>query len=266
VVSDPGLRGKTAVITGGASGIGQSIAVALATEGVQVRIFDIASSEETLKTITTGGGSATADFVDLASESQIDEAVARAIGDLGGIDLFVNVAARHVTESVTHLESAAWHEMLEVNVTACVLLCRRIAANMIERGKGTILIVGSTVVCAASYEEAAYRASKTALRSYMETLAIELAPFGIRVNMLTPGPFPTQLARDLPPEHHATAAREVPLGQRQGVLPEVRSPAIFLLSDRLASYITGTELFVDGGLHLRPLYRGPLEEVRKLNE
>ena len=130
---------------------------------------------------------------------------------------------------------------------------------------GSILIVGSTVVCAPSYAGAAYRASKTALRSYTETLAIELAPFGIRVNMLTPGPFPTRLTEDLPEEQRRAAVREVPLGEREGDLSEVRAPAVFLLSDKLASYITGTEVFVDGGLHLRPLYIGPAGTVRDLN-
>jgi NAD(P)-dependent dehydrogenase (short-subunit alcohol dehydrogenase family) len=98
----------------------------------------------------------------------------------------------------------------------------------------------------------------------METLAVELAPFGIRVNMLTPGPFPTRLNDDLPADQRRASAREVPLSQREGRLDEVRSPALFLLSDDLASYVTGAELFVDGGMHLRPLYLPP-EAVRRLN-
>jgi NAD(P)-dependent dehydrogenase (short-subunit alcohol dehydrogenase family) len=156
--------------------------------------------------------------------------------------------------------------VLQTNLTGCVLACRQIARHMIDRGRGCILVVGSTVVCAPSYAGAAYRASKTALRSYTETLAIELAPFGIRVNMLTPGPFPTMLVGDLPAEQRVAAAREVPLGQREGRLAEVGPAAVFLLSDQLASYITGAELFVDGGLHLRPLYIGPTETVRALNQ
>jgi NAD(P)-dependent dehydrogenase (short-subunit alcohol dehydrogenase family) len=99
----------------------------------------------------------------------------------------------------------------------------------------------------------------------METLAIEGAPFGIRVNMLTPGPFPTALMGDLPAEQRTASSREVPLGQREGDLAEVQAAAVFLVSDRLASYITGAELHVDGGWHLRPLYLGPLDVVKELN-
>ena len=262
---ETGLANHSALVTGGASGIGQSIVVALASEGVRVRIADIRSSDETLEMVRAVGGSASAAEVDLRSEEQLEQAIIAAIGDLGGIDLFVNVAATYAAQAVTRVQADIWSDILQTNVTACALACRRLARHMIENGKGSILIVGATVVCAPSYEGAAYRASKTALLSYAQTLAIELAPFGIRVNTLTPGPFPTRLTRDLPGEQRGAAAREVPLGQREGQLPEVRSAALFLLSDELASYITGVEVFVDGGLHLRPLYIGPQERVRELN-
>jgi NAD(P)-dependent dehydrogenase (short-subunit alcohol dehydrogenase family) len=263
---ETGLEGLSAFVTGGASGIGQSIAVGLASEGARVRVADIRPADDTLQMVSRAGGSASAVLVDVRSEEGLVRSITQAVTDLAGIDLFVNVAATYTAQAITEVEDEIWSDVLRTNVTACALACKAIAKHMIERGNGSILIVGSTVVCAPSYAGAAYRASKTALRSYTETLAIELAPFGVRVNMLTPGPFPTGLVRDLPTEQRGAAAREVPLGQREGRLPEVRAGALFLLSDRLASYITGAELFVDGGLHLRPLYIGPLETVRELNE
>ncbi len=263
---DTGLSGLNALVTGGASGIGQSIVVGLASQGVVVRVIDIRSAADSLAMVREVGGTASAVLVDVRSEEQLETAVEDAITELGAIDIFVNVAAVYAAQAVTRLESSVWADLLQVNVTACVVACKKVAAHMIRRGRGSVLIIGSTVVTAPSYAGAAYRASKTALRSYMETLAVELAPFGIRVNMLTPGPFPTGLVRDLPAEQRTAAAREVPLGQREGDVSELRAAALFLLSDKLASYITGSELFIDGGLHLRPLYIGPVEEVRELNQ
>jgi NAD(P)-dependent dehydrogenase (short-subunit alcohol dehydrogenase family) len=265
-VLETGLAGLNGLVTGGASGIGQSIAIALASEGVRVQVADIGPADGTIDLAKAAGGSVSAVQVDLRREEEVDRAIAATVSDLGGIDLFVNVAATYSAQPVTRVESTVWADVLQTNVTACALASRQVARHMIDRGRGSVLVVGSTVVSAPSYAGAAYRASKAALRSYMEVLAIELAPFGIRVNMLTPGPFPTGLVKDLPAEQREAAAREVPLGQREGRLPEVRAAALFLLSDRLASYITGSEVFVDGGLHLRPLYIGPPEEVRKLNQ
>ncbi len=262
---ETGLAGCRALVTGGASGIGQSIAVALGGEGVHVRILDRRPADATIELVRESGGAASASAVDLRNEVQVERAITTAVRELGALDLFVNVAAVFATEPITRITSAKWNELLQTNVTACALTARRVARQMIEQGHGSMLLVGSTVTCAPSYEGAAYRASKAALRSLMETLAIELAPFAIRVNMLTPGPFPTGLVADLPVEQRAAAAREVPLGAREGDLAEVRAAACFLLSDRLASFITGAELYVDGGLHLRPLYVGPPGLVRELN-
>jgi NAD(P)-dependent dehydrogenase (short-subunit alcohol dehydrogenase family) len=254
------------LVTGGASGIGQSIAIGLAAQGVQVRVADILPADHALASIAAAGGQGSAALVDLRVEAEVDQMVEGAIVEMGHIDIFVNVAATYAAQPVTRITSAIWQDVLATNVTACVLAGRRVARHMIERGRGCVLIVGSTVACAPSYEGAAYRASKVALRSYMETLAIELAPFAVRVNMLTPGPFPTGLVKDLPDEQRQAAAREVPLGNREGLLEEVRGAAVFLLSDHLASFITGAELFVDGGLHLRPLGIGTAGTVRRLNE
>ena len=263
---ETGLARCTALVTGGASGIGQSVAVGLAAEGVRVLVADLRPADDTLAMVAEVGGTGSSMITDLRDEEQVTRMVADAINGLGGgLDLFVNVAAMYTPESVTRISSTVWASMLATNVTACALASRHIASHMISRGHGSILIVGSTVVCAPSYEGAAYRASKVALRSYMETLALELAPFGIRVNMLSPGPFPTPLNDNLPEAQRVGGARDVPLGQREGRLDEVRGAANFLLSDGLASYVTGNELFVDGGWHLRPVYIGPPEIVRDLN-
>lgn len=260
-----GLAGKAALVTGGASGIGRAIAESLGRAGARVLIADIEPATDAVDAVRAAGGTAEHVQVDLRRESDVDGMVQAAADRLGALDLFVNVAGRFYKEAVTELTSATWNDALATNATACALAARSVSRRMIERGGGAILVVGSTVVYAPAYEQAAYRASKAALRAYMETLAIELAPFGIRVNMLSPGPFPTGLVSGLPAEQREAAAREVPLGQREGVMDEIGHAALFLLSDRTASYITGADLPVDGGLHMRPLYIGPLAQVRSLN-
>ena len=90
----------------------------------------------------------------------------------------------------------------------------------------------------------------------MEVLAVELAPWAIRVNMLTPGAFPTALVKDMEPDRRVVTAENVPLGSREGRLSELQGAAVLLLSDRLSPYTTGSELVVDGGLHLRPIGAG----------
>ncbi len=263
---DLGLRGKTALITGGASGIGAAIATALAKEGVAVCLADRQSCRDTLEAIAQQGGTGYAVKVDLRFEDQVHSMVAQAIDDLGSLDLFVNVAASLASESVTRMMLTTWNDILATNVTACALACRDVAIHMIGRGQGGVmLIVGSTVMYNPAYAQAAYRVSKTGLKAYMETLAIELAPYGIRVNMVTPGSFPTPLVSHLSSEQRWAAAREVPLGQREGQLSEVAPLALALLSDTFSSYITGADVPVDGGLHLRPLYFGSSEEVKRFN-
>ena len=115
---DTGLGGRSALVTGAASGIGQSIAVALAAEGVRVRIADIRSAEETLEMVRANGGWGRAEQVDLRSEEDLDRAVAAAISDLGGIDLFVNVAAIYTAQAITQVESEVWSDVLRTNLTA----------------------------------------------------------------------------------------------------------------------------------------------------
>jgi NAD(P)-dependent dehydrogenase (short-subunit alcohol dehydrogenase family) len=123
---------------------------------------------------------------------------------------------------------------------------------MIDQGGGSILVIGSTSLYTPAAEEAAYRASKAALKAYAEVLALELAPFAIRVNILTPGAFRTPLTEGMTVQRRAALLREIPL-RREGATDELCATALLLLSDRLSPYTTGAEFIVDGGLRLRPL-------------
>ncbi|HLJ87929.1 MAG TPA: SDR family oxidoreductase [Candidatus Angelobacter sp.] len=261
---ESGLRGKRCLITGGNTGIGFGIAKALATEGVELAVAGLTSAPEALKELQNLTKNAFFLKVDVSEERAVVEMVYEALRFLGGVDLFVNNAAWAWHEPVTRISSENFYRTVNTNLAACVWACREVARHMIPRRSGSILIIGSTVRFCPAYSEAAYRISKMGLKMYMETLAIELAPYGIRVNMLTPGHHRTQLTSGIPPQIEAKLIGEIPL-RRFGDPSECGPAAAFLLSDRLASYITGAEIVVDGGLALRPLPLRTDEEILKMN-
>jgi glucose 1-dehydrogenase len=249
---DTGLAGATALVTGAASGIGRAIARRLAAQGVVVAGADVADLSPTLRELDAAGCPGLEVPADLSRESEVVRAVHEAAERLGGINMFVNVAATVRHEPVEQLTSAAVRTTLDTNLLACMWACRELAPKFRRQGGGVVLIVGSTVVYNAAYREASYRVSKTGLRALMETLAIELAPLGVRVNMLTPGAFATGLTASQSQRHTDGLISEVPLG-RIGSVDEISGTAVLLLSDRLSPYTTGADFIVDGGLHLRPL-------------
>lgn len=244
---ETGLSGKKALVSGGSGGIGSAIVEALLDEGVTVAVLDRqpypAPDDDARFFVET----------DLRHEDAIVDSVRTASARLGGIDLFVNCAAVRRAEPIWDLSRGSWDEMLAVNLTSCALSCREVARDMLLRRQGSILIIGSTAVQTPGYRESGYRASKAGVKALMEVLAVELSPWGIRVNMLTPGPFPTGLVQDMGPQQRAATAGEVPLGAREGHVSELQGAAVLLLSDLLSPYTTGSELVVDGGLHLRPI-------------
>ena len=259
---DSGLDGKRALITGGGEGIGLGIALALAAEGVHVAVASRSEHPEALDEIRTHGVDATWIRADVSREDDIVRMVAEAANRLGGLDLYVNNAAGTWHEPITRLTSDAWRRTLDTNVTACALACREVGRRFVAQGTGSILIVGSTAGHTPLYQEAAYRVSKAGLKVLMEVVAIELAPFRIRVNLLTPGGALTRLVAELPPSQ--TDGHEVPL-RRLGRVEEYGAAAVLLLSEKLSSYTTGTELLVDGGFHLRPMNIWSDEQIRDFN-
>lgn len=261
---DTGLRGKVALITGGGSGIGRAIALALAKEEVDIAVASRNPSQKTIEEIEAHGVRALAMSIDVSDEGQVVHMVRQTIEGMGRLDLYVNNAAGAWHEPVTGVSTGNWLKTIHTNLSACVWSCREVSRYLIARGQGSILIVGSTAVWNPLYQETSYRVSKTGLRAFMEILAIELAPFGIRVNMLTPGLFPTRLTADIDPAKLKIVKQEIPL-RRAGKPEELGAAAVLLLSDQLSSYTTGSELVVDGGVKLRPLSLYSDEEIRQLN-
>jgi 3-oxoacyl-[acyl-carrier protein] reductase len=261
---DADLRGKTALITGGASGIGLAIARALAREGVDLAIASRTPEPRVLEELQDLGARVHAVSTDVRVENQVNAMVARAIEVFGRLDLYVNNAASTWHQPITQLTTEAWLDTINTNLTACLWACREVCRHMVARRQGSILIVGSTAQYNQAYQEAAYHITKTGLRVFKNTLALEMAPYGIRVNLLVPGHYPTKLTASLPEDKAVTLRHEIPL-RRFGRPAEVGPAAVLLLSDALSSYTTGAELTIDGGLHLRPLPVYTDEEITLMN-
>jgi len=262
---ETGLRGRKALITGAGSGIGKAIAAALAAEGVDLAIADIRERPQVIAELRQTGVRVHFVQADVSQEADVVRMVKEAAETLGGLDLYVNDAAGTWHEAMTKVSRQSFEKTIATNVAASVYASREVARIFIAQRRGSILAVCSTATVSAQPRETAYRASKAALKAHIEVAAVELAPFGIRVNLLTPGGTNTPFVGDALAEQRARAAREIPL--RREAEPEEMAPAaVFLLSDRLASYITGAELIVDGGLRLRPIFSGSDADLAALNE
>ncbi|MDE0167996.1 MAG: SDR family oxidoreductase [bacterium] len=264
ILPDTGLQGKTALVTGGASGIGLGIAEALAAERVDLAIVSRNPDPGAISHLESLGVSVAALRADVSVEGEVCRTVAQAERLLGPIDLLVANAATARKEPVTKVTTDGWERSLRTNLTGTMWVCRQIARKMVSRRAGSILVIGSTAQYHRAPGEAAYHASKAGLAAYAETLAVELAPHGIRVNMLVPGSFVTRLNPVATGPVHDRLLAEIPLG-RQGRPAECGPAAVFLLSDRLASYVTGAQLVVSGGLHLRPHVRVDWSDVERMN-
>jgi NAD(P)-dependent dehydrogenase (short-subunit alcohol dehydrogenase family) len=261
---DAKLKDKTALITGGTSGIGRQIALSLADEGVHVALASRNRSTEVVEEVRARGVRAIWIAADVSREADVVSMVAQTIKELGQLNLYVNNAATAEHQPVTKITPAAWRKVLDTNLSACLWSCREVARHMIAQGGGSILIVGSTAMYTPAPREAVYRVTKCGLKSLTQSLAVELAPHHIRVNLLVPGHYRTRLTAGIPPVIEERLKREIPL-RRFGSLPECGHAAVMLLSDELSGYTTGAELVVDGGLSLRSLNFSSEEELVRMN-
>ncbi|MFN0193285.1 MAG: SDR family NAD(P)-dependent oxidoreductase [Aestuariivirga sp.] len=190
---ESGPNGMRALVTGGASGIGRATALALAADGVAVAVADRNDSRGTVAAIAARGVTAHGIVCDVAEETDVVRMVADAAAALGGLDLHVNNAAGTWHEPLMHLIRAAWEKTMATNVAASVFACREAGRLFVGQRRGAIVAIGSTATVSAQPRETAYRASKAALKDHVEVAAVELSPFGVRVNMVAPGSTGTEL-------------------------------------------------------------------------
>ena len=262
---DTELKGKTALITGGSSGIGKGIALALAGEGVTLAIASRNPYQGAIDEISARGVKCFRIAADVSREEEVVRMVGEAIKSLGHLDFYINNAAWTWHQPVTKIETDSWYKTINTNLSAAMWGCREVAKHMIPRRAGGIVIIGSTVHFFPAYQETSYRISKMGLIMLMQNLAIELAPYNIRVNMVTPGHFQTRMTGNIPEDEENRLREIIPL-QRFGNPVDIGNAVVFLLSDRLSGYTVGAELVVDGGLSMNPFVRRSEKELLDMNQ
>ena len=244
------LAGKVALVSGAASGMGQSEATIFAREGAKVVVADILEMEgkQVAEKIAAGGGQARFVKLDVTSEAEWDAAVKAAVGAFGKLDVLVNNAGISGTYDTDMLSSAAWDKVMAVNAKGVFLGMKAAIPLMKKAGGGAIVNISSiSGFVGQDGVHMAYNASKGAVRIMTKTAAVQLAGDGIRVNSVHPGFMPPMRTSktSADPTWRAKMLGAVPM-KREGRVEEVAHAVLFLASDE-ASYITGTELIVDGG-------------------
>jgi NAD(P)-dependent dehydrogenase (short-subunit alcohol dehydrogenase family) len=244
------LAGKVALITGGASGMGQSEAMIFAREGARVVVADLLEVEgrQVADKIAAGGGQARFVALDVTSEGGWEQAVETAVSAFGRLDVLVYNAGISGTFDPDTLSTSAWDTLMNVNAKGVFLGMKHAIPRMRAAGGGAIVNISSiSGFVGQPMLHMAYNASKGAVRIMTKAAAVQYAPDNIRVNSVHPGVMPAMRTSKVSadPEWRAKMLRAVPM-KREGRVEEVAHAVLFLASDE-ASYITGTELVVDGG-------------------
>ena len=241
------LRNKVAIVTGGAHGMGEAEARLFAREGAKVVVADILADmgETVADDIRREGGEARFERLDVTSDADWERVIAATLGVYGKLDILVNNAGIGSSTFNDIDGTDGWDRIIAVNQTSVFLGTRRAAAEMTKSGGGSIVNISSILgLVGSDTGHPAYGASKGAVRLYTKQAAVRYGPRGVRVNSVHPGYMPPMLNSTNAGER-ADKIERTPL-RRLGEVIEVANGVLFLASDE-ASFITGTELVIDGG-------------------
>jgi 3-oxoacyl-[acyl-carrier protein] reductase len=242
------LDGRTAVVTGGARGIGKAICEGLAAEGARLAVVDIqeAMAEETAAEFRGRGVEARAYAANVADVESVSAMVARVQEDFGGIDILVNNAGITRDNLLIRMKEAEWDAVLAVNLKGTFNCIKAVARPMMKARRGRIVNIASVVGVMGNAGQANYSASKAGVIGLTKTAAKELASRGITVNAVAPGYIQTDMTDALTEEAREAFLTVIPL-KRPGLPLDVARVVVFLASDD-AEYVTGQVVNVDGGL------------------
>jgi NAD(P)-dependent dehydrogenase (short-subunit alcohol dehydrogenase family) len=243
------LDGRVALVTGGSRGLGLGIALALAEYGADVALAARGAGEleQAVALIRARGRRALAIPLDITAKEAPDALVARATGELGGLDILVNGAGVNLRKPAGAFRREDYEGLMRINVEAAFFISQAAGQVMRERRWGRIICIGSIAAEVAIPNIALYAMSKGGLRQMVKSLALEWAKDGVTVNAIAPGRFWTKMTDAVFSDErlHQSAVRVIPMG-RPGVPADLAGAAVLLASDA-GAYITGQTLVIDGG-------------------
>lgn len=244
------LEGKKALVTGGSRGIGRATALLMAQAGADVAINYVRNeraAEEAKKIIENLGQQCLAIKADISREEEAKRLIEEVIYAWGKIDFVINNAGIWTYGEMGKMSPEVWRETMQLNLDAVFYIINAIVPYMQKQGGGVIINVSSTAGVRGEAYHSHYAASKGALHALTKSLAVELAPYGIRVNCVAPGWVDTDMCAEVfaDPEFRESVKKSIPL-KRIPPPEDIAAPILFLVSD-LARHITGTVLHVNGG-------------------
>ncbi len=248
------LKGDVAIITGASSGIARASALLFAKQGAKVVCVDLqptshfpGETPDTMTAICEAGGEAIYVQADVSDSRAVDHAVEACIRRFGKVDILVNCAGIFVRNSIVDVSDEEWQRVLNTNLSGYFYACRAVLPHMKAQGQGRIINISSIHGIRGTGTAATYCASKGGVENLTRQLAMEFAPFNIRVNAVTPGTIETAMCKPFldTPELRAEYERRTLL-PRLGVPDDVAYCALFLASQE-SSYVVGHSLVVDGG-------------------
>ncbi len=241
------MAGKIALVSGGASGLGAAQAALYAREGARVVIGDLQEEmgEQTAAAISAEGGEARFVRLDVTSKASWDAAVADAVATFGGLTTLVNNAGIFHPGGVETETEEGWARMVGINQTGVFLGMKAAVPELLKSGNAAIVNISSLFGLIGSPDALSYHASKGAVRVMSKAAALEFCKRGIRVNTIFPGQIRTPILGDITPEQDAAIKAMIPMGL-VGDPMDIAHGSLYLASDE-AKYVTGAELWIDGG-------------------